>query len=503
MSVTWGPLTPREWQQEALPLAIRSLRSESRGLIRAATGSGKSVLQAEIVKQIIHEVEPHQFILVTAPTQKLVRQLSSTIAARNPGRVGRFFQSEKRTDLPVIVACHASIGQLKLAIQKKGKEPYCWIADECHKTESAQVLGFNDGIDVNKIIGFTATPFRRSEKERLSLFDDLIYDYGPQRAIKDGVIVPPRVVGYDGTSEDIDEVCGDWIFANKHIGPGIANAWDCDDAIAFAAYLNRRGLRAAPIHSKLKTKEQNAAIKQLEEGAIDVLVHVNMLTEGVDLPWLRWLCMRRASEATRGANSLRVISRVRFIQEVGRIVRAFPGKKEALIFDPNDLFGTLALDYDALLGETEEDETDNQTEHVAQMVMRNVDLGGDIEDQRIQVIENRSPIQQYVRQVALTLRLLGFSALKSKGTKWRHYPMTDRQRQMAKRYMADVTPYVDAMPPHHRSCLRAACLAYKQGELNQGDMFDLNTIMTAMIKHQGWPLPLDDSDNTNTERIAA
>lgn len=502
MTRTWGEVTPRRWQSEALPLALESLDGEKPGVIRACTGSGKSILQAELARRIVHQIEPGSIMLVTAPTQDLVRQLSKTFYWRNPNKVGRFYQYEKRTDTPIVVACHASMTELAAQLERENKRVLFWIADECHKTESPQVLGFSEAIPVERRIGFTATPFRRLERERLSLFDELLYDYGPQEAIRDGVIVPPRVIGYEGESEDMDQVCLELVHEAVTHGPGIVNAWNTEDADQYAELLRESGIRAASIHSKQKKKIQKELLDRLESGDLHCLVHVNLLAEGVDLPWLRWLVMRRASESQRGSSKLRVISRVRFIQEVGRIVRSHPGKSEALIYDPNDLFGTLALDYDALLGETEEEETDDQTEFVAREVTRNVNLSGPIEDQRLQVVEQRSPIQQYVRQVSLTMRLLGFSNLKSTGqTKWRHYPATSRQKTMAQRLMKDVTPYVEGMPVNHRSSLRAACLAYKQGLLNQGDMFDLNTIMMVMVKQSGWPLnqvDQGDLDNANS-----
>jgi hypothetical protein len=65
-----------------------------------------------------------------------------------------------------------------------------------------------------------------------------------------------------------------------------------------------------------------------------------MLSEGADYPWLRWLCLRR-----------NVDSRVRFIQEVGRALRSYPGKIEAVLLDPNDLFGSFRISYEEALGE--------------------------------------------------------------------------------------------------------------------------------------------------------
>ena len=58
------------------------------------------------------------------------------------------------------------------------------------------------------------------------------------------------------------------------------------------------------------------------------------------MPWLRWICLRRP-----------VGSRVRFVQEVGRVLRAYPGKEIANIIDPHDLFGVHCLSNPERLGE--------------------------------------------------------------------------------------------------------------------------------------------------------
>ena len=78
----------------------------------------------------------------------------------------------------------------------------------------------------------------------------------------------------------------------------------------------------------------------LKKGSLKCLVHVSLLAEGVDLPWLQWLCLRRP-----------VGSRVRFVQEVGRVLRAHPGKEVAHIIDPHDLFGVHTLHNPEKLGE--------------------------------------------------------------------------------------------------------------------------------------------------------
>ena len=118
-------------------------------------------------------------------------------------------------------------------------------------------------------------------------------------------------------------------------GPGLANADDIADAEKFADYLNANGVTATAVHSRLPTHRRTAIMDDLKAGKIKCAVHVNLLTEGANYPWLMWLTLRREVE-----------SRVRFCQEAGRGLRAHAGqiwgkfyKDECVFNDPHDLFG--------------------------------------------------------------------------------------------------------------------------------------------------------------------
>jgi hypothetical protein len=73
-----------------------------------------------------------------------------------------------------------------------------------------------------------------------------------------------------------------------------------------------------------------------------VVVYVDMLAEGFDCPEIMWMALRRP-----------VGSRVRFAQEVGRGLRAAPGKTTCHMLDVWDLWGTHSMDWRAALGETD------------------------------------------------------------------------------------------------------------------------------------------------------
>ena len=147
------------------------------------------------------------------------------------------------------------------------------------------------------------------------------------------------MIHWDGTgSSDVDDVCHRLI-ANQS-GPGVVSALNIDDAESYAGYLNRYGIKSAAIHSKMRRSDRDRLLNSLKNGSLKCLVHVSLLAEGVDMPWLSWLCLRRP-----------VGSRVRFVQEVGRVLRAHPEKEIAYILDPHDLFGLHCLSNPERLGE--------------------------------------------------------------------------------------------------------------------------------------------------------
>ena len=320
-------LTLRAWQAEALPIAIDNLRRGGGGVLACTMGSGKSVLIASLLKHAVPKLKPQAIIVVTTPPQALVAQLHETIAGVvGQANVGKFY-GQKKQIRPVTITCNDSMMALAARLAERGDRVACWIADEAHRSETSDCIAAIGIMAPRTRLGVTATAFRSSKKESLTLFNEVIYKYSIADALRDKVVVPYDVVNWDGSKrekEDVDGICLDMI--RRTTGPGIVSALSIEDAKKYAAYLTEHGIPAKAIHSKLSDREKKASIADLESGAIRALVHISMLAEGVDFPWLRWLCLRRA-----------VGARVRFAQEVGRILRASAGKERALLLDPHDL----------------------------------------------------------------------------------------------------------------------------------------------------------------------
>jgi superfamily II DNA or RNA helicase len=302
----------RPWQRQALHLVTNG--TPPGGMIIAIMGAGKSVVIALLC------VSWKGPVVVTCPTIDLVDQLAGTIERMTGETVGRFYTGSKTT-ARITVVCSPSVPRAAPHLSAAG---LLWIADECHRSQRDEIAPLISPIEsplAQTWVGVTATP---PADLALSAFNYEIMRYTVADALRDGALVPMRVefpVRPLREQLDVDAACLEWIA--RADGPGIVSARDILDVEDFTAQLNDAGIPALPVHSRLPRAAVRSAVAALKRGDVRALVHCRMLVEGVDLPWLRWLCLR----TPRG-------TQVAYAQEVGRVLRSHPGKDYALIFDP-------------------------------------------------------------------------------------------------------------------------------------------------------------------------
>ena len=430
-----APRPPRRWQAEALPRVIAALESGTRGVVSAFMGGGKSILAAEVVHQWLGSLADDEVVVVGAPRRKLVRQLADTVSERcGAQRVGAFYTDAKEADAEVVVACYASALQLAGLLAEQGRRVALLVADECHQTEAASVLEAFEALQPAAAVGFTATPFRSTRAERLSLWDEVVYRYTYSDGLADRVVTGFQVVNWSGLgAADVDQICLAQIRAYGE-GPGIVSALSIEDAESYASLLSEQGIAAAAIHSRQGEPEQARLISELQAGRLSALVHVSLLAEGVDLPWLRWLCLRRP-----------VQSKVRFVQELGRVLRAHPDKVDAVVMDPHDLLGKHGIQHAARLSDALLDEPEIQHDRArgegprelrALAMPPAVAVGG---------------VLVYLRRIAAELERVGLPPLsRFDSSHWHDDAPSDRQLRAMARYAWAAT----FLPPDHRDPLQ-------------------------------------------------
>jgi len=423
-------------------------------------GAGKSITIAEICRF----TGPNHNVVVTVPTQELVRQIAETIRSHARIMVGEWYADSKEIR-PITVACHQSLHTLPTVLRPD--DPFAnerglfWIADECHKTECETVKTWADRMRPDWRVGFTATPYRSSEKQAVSLFDKICFEYLAADAFRDGHVVKPAIVhSPDG---DLNDVCLDFIRAQDIAG--VCNAVSVEDAEYFSGLLNQNGVESIAVHyqSEYSASDARAFIAL---GGKRCVVYVDMLAEGFDCPQIRYLVMRR-----------NVGSRVRFAQEVGRGLRACEGKDKCFLFDPHDLFLTHDLSFEACLGEIEVDEpipTLKLQMELSVATKSATKEGGDIWGDGMPATA-LSAARQYLRSTVLDMKMNGVIDQKISGSSWRSKPVSNKQLVFAQSLFENINR--DKIPEVHQGALGACYHAMWTPQFKKGDVTDLIDIL--------------------------
>jgi hypothetical protein len=428
--------------------------------------SGKSVLLSQLSKIIFEDLKEREIIVISTPTQSLVNQLSETVSEFvGEENVGKFFANEKRIR-KVTVTCNPSIAGLGESLKKNNVGVRLLIADEVHNTQAESLRESIPALAPQSRIGFTATPFRSDAKESLELWDEVIYRYSFGDALRDGVLVPFHVKNWDGSGpdDDVDRIVADMI--EKHTdGPGIVSAMTIKDAEGYAEALTYGGIEAQAIYGAMKRQEQERRIEMLRTGQIRALVHCQLLAEGVDLPWLRWIALRRP-----------VGSVVRFVQELGRVLRVDPagGKERAIVLDPHDLIGAFGLSQSANLGESLSEAMEREGERAKGT--------GEGEARLMPPAKAIEAATSWTRQLLILLQAEGFVGELHASGPWRTRRPSERQVSAilgtgSRKGMVNLTRY---LPEPTRSTMKMLCQEHILKDLQRGAVSDIFSILNGL-----------------------
>lgn len=484
----WGNIKPRAWQARALPKLISYYTAETpkAGVVQACPRSGKSKLMAQFAACCV--LEPNEVIVVSTTTQLLVEQLEQTFRERletggfmaGAAKIGTFYTHGKDILTPVIITCTPSVPELAKSLKAHNRVCAVWLADEMHRTGAKTIIEAYETLSPTIRCGYSATPYRADEEETLPLFDEVIpgCSYLAAEALKDNVVVPWRMVPWTGGEATLDVACIE--MTDLATGPGMYNSMSIDDAEVFVKKLDAHcEEKSLAIHSKMPKAERKKRIEQLRTGQIRALVHVDMLREGVDLPWLRWICLRRP-----------VRSRVRFVQELCRVMSSSPetGKTECVVYDPHGLIEEFKLNYKAALGgeyeldvECDKKESEIALERMQQMVfecMREL-----VEVKAGKKPLSTGPLEGYLRELVWAFDTCGLMNREVRSTFWRRQPSSEAQQKAIPKFKW-VTGK-NFVPRVHRAPL--AELTGMTATMNKGACSDLMDIALSLANTKKWP----------------
>jgi superfamily II DNA or RNA helicase len=344
--------TLRDYQVEAVDEVERHRGSGRRAaLVVMATGLGKSVVATQLLANELSR-NPAQEVLVVAHAVELIAQLERSSWPLLTKDVSTHVWAGGEAPAYPGGIIFATWQSLHAAIQRgdslSGRFSVA-VVDEAHHAPSIGYRRLLDELGLRFLIGMTATPWRTDGQGMLELFGSPAYTLdivtGMQRGfltavdyrmLTDGIdwdrvsrlsaqgltvkdlnrhlLLPERDLGMVAT------ICAK--MAEVENPRALAFCRSIDHADRLKPLFAARGVRTAVMHSQLSREERFYNMSAFRRGSLDLLISVEMLNEGIDVPDVNLIAFMRVTHSRRI-----------FLQQLGRGLRISPGKEKVVVLD--------------------------------------------------------------------------------------------------------------------------------------------------------------------------
>ena len=363
------PLYPH--QKEAVHELRRAFQSRPnfRGLLVLPTGGGKTYTAVRFLfDQAINQGHKvlwmaHRHELLNQAFRTFEQHATDTVLPHRSSFTYRILSGKhdtpdalRPTDDVVIASKDQMIHHLAVLDEWLSTDPkqriFC-VIDEAHHAPAQTYRRIIDYVChryETTLLGLTATPFRTAEDEKgamRSIFtDDILYSVHLKQLITRGILSDPHFVdvptyvafdqalssqtvhsiqAFDQLPSEIVTalqehqernavIAQHYMDRQDQYGPTLVFALNRLHAISLHAAFSRRGIRSNYVISgerfEPSHEQQEEPIEQFRRGALDVLINVNMLTEGTDLPNVQTVFLTRPTT-----------SKILMTQMIGRALR--------------------------------------------------------------------------------------------------------------------------------------------------------------------------------------
>ena len=316
------------------------------------TGTGKTYLLTAVIDTFVR-ANPKAKVWIVAHRRELVSQIDETV---------RKFHSYYSATSSLLSSVKAmSIQWLMRHYDEIEEEPGMIVIDEAHHALAKTYKEMWERFPKAKFLGLTATPCRLNGKGFTDLFDVLVQSWGVPEFISKG-----RLATYDFVSIKSDGVTqrlidslqkrgADGDYQNKEMDmllnkkpsierlyrsleefgkdrKGIVYAINISHALKITKLYQENGVKAIAIDSKTPATERQQDIEAFKKGDIQVLVNVDIFSEGFDCPDVEFVQLARPT-----------LSLAKYLQMVGRGLRVAKGKKNCVIIDNVGLYRVFGL----------------------------------------------------------------------------------------------------------------------------------------------------------------
>jgi excinuclease ABC subunit B len=296
--------------------SIRSIREELDARVLELRSEGKLLEAQRLLARTKYDLEMIEEVGYCSGIENYSRHLDG----RRPGErpftlLDYFFAGPAGRDWVLMIdESHVTIPQIR-AMYNGDRQRKMVLVDHGFRLPSAldnRPLTFEEFEQiVPRVVYVSATPGPYElEKTGGEVVEQVIRPTG---------LLDPEIEvrGAQGQVADLLTECRTRVERNERVLVTALTKRLCED---LTNYLDDQGLKVRYLHSEIETLERLEILRDLREGAFDVLVGVNLLREGLDLPEVSLVCVLDADKTgfLRSPTSL--------IQTIGRAARNSAGR---------------------------------------------------------------------------------------------------------------------------------------------------------------------------------
>jgi DNA or RNA helicases of superfamily II len=354
----------RDYQISSIKNWISDINTVGAGIIKAPTGSGKSVIAILAVLEMLKN-KPNSKIIYAVNSTTLLKQFQNFARKEDlpfllvSGEIDELQKGQKSDFIALSIAYYYSKkkrnehGKLKELVS----DANLIIIDEAHHTPATTIKSLLLDSPNSLRLGLSATPLREDGKELeiTGLLGKISYSIEYQELVQKHYLVPleyiqftPRISKkiYDKL-KNIEQAYSDQPFSKLYSAvlrtfeqspytnqqiiqkikelnkfPALVIVRRISIAKYLSELLNQEGITSDWVSSKTSLEERVSKIENLKNGKLKILVATSLADEGLDIPQLSLVVL-----ASQGK------SRVKLIQRIGRVMRPYSGKSRGYVLD--------------------------------------------------------------------------------------------------------------------------------------------------------------------------
>lgn len=297
--------------QEKISGAMRNIESELEERIKQLEREGKYLEAQRLKQRTTYDMEMLSSVGYCSGIENYSRFFDGRMPGERPYTLLDYFDREKF--ITFIDESHIGVPQLG-AMYRGDYSRKKNLVDYGFRLPAAfdnRPLRFEEFLDtVGQIIFVSATPGNFEVEHSTRVVDQVIRPTG---------LIDPEVIVHP-TESQVDDFIERMRRVKKRNERALVTVLTKKAAEMLSDYLNEVGIKAEYLHSELDAIERVEVLRKLRDGTVEVVVGVNLLREGLDLPEVSLVAIMDADKE----GFLR--SETTLVQTIGRAARNINGQ---------------------------------------------------------------------------------------------------------------------------------------------------------------------------------